>query len=129
MDVGQDMRDRVTFRRVGVGPGAKLELESVPWQRTDIPLSEGMVPLGRTYYTDRSGKLTSGIWACNAGNVEIRDNPVEEICFITKGTVRVTDAHGRSETFGPGECLALPRGFNGIWSQSEDFAKFFVLLE
>lgn len=123
------MDEHVTFRRVGVGPGAKADLKSVPWQPTDIPLSEGMVPLGRTYYTDRSGKLTSGIWTCNAGNVEIKDNPVEEICFITKGTVRITDALGRSETFGPGECVALPRGFNGVWSQSDDFAKFFVLLE
>ena len=123
------MDDRLTFRRIGVGPGGKLELENVPWQPTDIPLSEGMAPLGRTYYTDKSGKLTSGMWICNAGNVEIRDNPVEEICFVTKGTVRITDTQGRSETFGPGECVALPRGFNGIWSQSDDFAKFFVLLE
>jgi Predicted enzyme of the cupin superfamily len=119
----------MTFRRVGVSPGAKPELESVPWQDTDVPVSEGMVPLGHTYYTDRSGRVTSGIWACNAGNVEIRNNPVEEICFVTKGTVKVTDSYGRSETFGPGECLALPRGFNGIWSQSDDFAKFYVLVE
>ena len=125
----QNMDDRLTFRRIGVGPGGKLELESVPWQPTDIPLSEGMIPLGRTYYTDRSGRLTSGIWVCNAGIVEIRDNPVEEICFVTKGTVRVTDTQGRSETFGPGECVVLPRGFNGIWSQSDDYTKFFVLLE
>jgi len=122
------MDDCVTFHRVGIGPGGKLELGSAPWQPTDVPLSEGMVPLGRTYYTDRSGKITAGIWACNAGNVEIRDNPVEEICFVTRGTVKVTDARGCSETFGPGECLTLPRGFNGIWSQSDDFAKFFVLV-
>ncbi len=121
--------ERVTFRRVGVGPGAKPELEGVPWQPTDVPLSAGMNPLGRTYYADRTGKVTAGIWACNAGNVEIRNNPVEEICFVTRGTVKVTDSEGRSEIFGLGECFALPRGFNGLWSQSDDFAKFFVLVE
>jgi uncharacterized cupin superfamily protein len=88
-----------------------------------------MLPLGRTYYTDQSGKIASGIWTCDAGNVEIRNNPIEEICFVTRGTVKVTDSSGRSEIFGPGECLVLPRGFNGIWSQSNGFAKFFVLVE
>ena len=125
----QAMNDCVTFRRVGASPGGKLDLQTVQWQPTDIPLSEGMIPLGQTYYTDRTGRVTSGIWACNAGNVEIKNNPVEEICFVTRGTVNVTDSRGRSETFGPGECLALPRGFNGTWSQSDDFAKFYVIVE
>ena len=123
------MDDHITFRRVGATPGSRAELSTVPWQPTDTPVSEGMVPLGQIYYTDQSGKVTSGIWACNAGSVEIKNNPVEEICFVIGGTVKVTDARGHSETFGSGECFVLPRGFSGIWSQSNDFAKFFVTVE
>jgi uncharacterized cupin superfamily protein len=123
------MDESVTFRRVGSTPGSKPELAPAPWESTDLPLSEGMIPLGQTYYTDRSGRIGAGIWACNAGNVEIRDNAVEEICFVIRGTVKVTDPRGRSETFGTGECLVLPRGFSGIWSQSDDFAKFYVVVE
>jgi len=50
----QNMDDRLTFRRIGVGPGGKLELESVPWQPTDIPLSEGMIPLGKCVFRFRN---------------------------------------------------------------------------
>src|SRR5262245_33643198 len=106
------MDDCVTFRRVGSIPGSRPELATVPWQSTDIPISEGMVPLGQVYYTDRSGKVTSGIWTCNAGSVEIKTNPVEEICFVICGTVKITDLRGNSETFGSGECFVLPRGFS-----------------
>jgi uncharacterized cupin superfamily protein len=123
------MKQHITFHRVGAGPGRKPELVAVPWQPTDVPLSDGMNPTGCQFYANPSGKIASGIWACNAGNVEIKDNPVEEICFITQGTVKVTDSRGRSETFGVGECLVLPRGFNGLWSQSDSFAKFYVIID
>jgi uncharacterized protein len=119
----------LTFRRVGATPGARPDLAPVSWQASDTPLSQGMNPLGRSWYTDGSGRIDSGIWACNAGTVAIKENPVEEICFVIRGTVKVTDAAGRSESFGAGECLALPRGFTGTWSQSDDFAKFYVIVE
>jgi uncharacterized protein len=123
------MADHVTFHRVGVGPGGKPELVAVPWLPTDLPLSSGMSPTGREYYSDPSGKIASGVWACNAGKLEIRDNPIAEICFIIQGTVKITDARGLSETFGPGECVVVPRGFNGLWSQSDGFSKFYVTVE
>jgi uncharacterized protein len=123
------MTEQITFHRVGAAPGRKPELVAVPWQATDIPRSDGMTPIGCQYYADASGRVSSGIWACNAGNVEIKDNPVEEVCFVLQGTVKVTDHRGRSETFGPGECLVLPRGFNGLWSQSDGFQKFYAVVE
>ncbi len=123
------MKEAVTFRRSGPRPGAKADLASIGWQPTDTPLSQGMAPEACNYYTDTSGKVNSGIWACDAGNVQIKDNAVEEICFVIAGTVKVTDSSGHSETFGAGECLVLPRGFNGIWSQSHGFKKFYVVVE
>ena len=115
-----------SFRRIGSKPGARPDLVDTGWRPTSLPKSQGMVPKGRNYYSDRSGKLRAGVWACNAGTIEIRDNPVEEVCFVASGTVRITDGTGRSETFGTGECLALPRGFSGLWAQSDDFALIYV---
>jgi uncharacterized cupin superfamily protein len=123
------MEPHITFHRIGAGPGRRAELATVPWQKSDQPLSAGMSPTGRQYYASANGRIVAGIWACTAGNVEITDNPTEEICFIIRGTVKIMDVRGRSEIFGPGECLVLPRGFNGLWSQSDDFAKFHVVVE
>jgi uncharacterized cupin superfamily protein len=118
-----------SFRRIGSPPGARPMLADSGWRPTRVPKSQGMTPQSRDYYKDRSGKVRSGVWACNAGTIEIRDNPAEEVCFVVSGTVRVTDCTGRSETFGTGECLALPRGFSGLWAQSDDFAIVYVAVE
>jgi uncharacterized protein len=123
------MAEDVSFCRVGVTPGRKPELRSAQWHTSDVPLSEGMAPLEHVYYSNEGDGISAGIWACDAGNIEIRCNPVEEVCFVIRGTVKVTDLLGHSETFGAGECLVLPRGFSGIWSQSDDFTKFFVSIK
>jgi uncharacterized cupin superfamily protein len=48
---------------------------------------------------------------------------------VVEGSVSVTDADGRTETFGTGEGFLLPRGFKGLWSNSDDFAKLFVAIK
>jgi hypothetical protein len=42
--------------------------------------------------------------------------------------LRLTDRQDRSEVFGTGERLVIPRGFRGVWSQSDDFAMTGVLI-
>jgi hypothetical protein len=54
--------------------------------------------------------------------VEIQGHPVDEACFVIRGSVILTDSDGRSGTFKAGEGFLLPRGFRGIWSQSDGFA-------
>lgn len=118
-----------SFRRIGTPPGAPADLPRAGWRPGSIPRSQGMAPEGREYYRDRSGKVAAGQWRCSSGTVEIRDNPAEKVCVVVSGTVRITDAAGRSETFGSGECLVLPRGFSGIWAQSDDFEIFYIAVD
>ena len=118
-------RSGSTFVRIGPGPGDD-RLAPWPWNANDVLLTEGMTPTGIKTY-DKQG-ITLGTWACNAGSVDIQGHPVDEACFVTKGTVILTDESGRSETFGPGDGFLLPRGFRGTWSQSDGFAKLFVAI-
>ncbi len=115
-----------SFVRIGPAPGSESGLAPWPWNANDVLLATGMTPVGAKSFEGRG--LILGAWACNKGAVDIQGHPVDEACFITRGSVTVTDSEGRSETFGAGEGFLLPRGFKGTWSQSEDFAKLFVAI-
>jgi uncharacterized cupin superfamily protein len=121
------MSNMLTCRRIGGTPGQPGELSPWPWNPGDRLLTEGTKPLGRKDF--EGDGIISGIWTCNAGAVEIRGHPVNEICFVVRGSVTVTDEGGRAETFKAGEGFLLPRGFGGQWSNSDDFAKLFVAVE
>ena len=120
------MPESMSFVRIGPTPGNETGLAPWPWNPNDVLLTEGMTPVGAKGYEDRG--LTLGTWACNEGAVEILGHPVDEACFVIRGSVTLTDSDGRSETFKTGEGFLLPRGFRGTWSQSDGFAKLFVAI-
>ena len=117
-----------TFFRVGEMRGSRTRMLPARWPEYATPLSGGMSPRHQQFYSDDAGRLECGIWECDAGSVELHDCAVDRVCFILRGTLRLTDSRKRSEAFGVGECLMIPRGFNGIWSQSDDFAMTYVLI-
>jgi uncharacterized protein len=119
----------MTFIRIGEMPGSRRHMLPAPWPKGAVPLSDGMNPFRREFYSDGTGRLKCGIWECNAGSVELRDYAADRVCFILRGTLRLTDRQNHSEVFGAGECLVIPRGFNGVWSQSDDFAMTYVLID
>jgi uncharacterized cupin superfamily protein len=120
------MAQPLSFVRIGAAPGSDAELPPWPWNDADVLLAEGMKPVGAKFYDERG--LTLGTWACNEGAVEIQGHAVDEACFVVRGSVTVTDVEGRSETFSTGEAFLLPRGFRGVWSQSDNFMKLFVAI-
>src|SRR5262249_43388179 len=103
------MDGKSSFRRVGEIPGTRSTLVPVSWLPGRRPLSDGMMPCGREYYRDQTERLSSGLWQCDAGTVEIEDNPNERLYFIVHGVLRITDAAGCSESFGTGECVVIPK--------------------
>jgi uncharacterized cupin superfamily protein len=118
----------MTFLRVGEKPGARAQMIPAQWPKSATPLSGGMNPLYREFYSDGAGRLKCGIWECGAGSIELCDSPADRVCFVLRGSLRLTDNRKYSETFGAGECLVIPRGFNGVWSQSDDFAMTYALI-
>jgi uncharacterized cupin superfamily protein len=120
------MTESPSFVRIGGKHGSEEELAPWPWNANDVLLAEDMRPVGARSYEGRG--LTLGTWACNRGAVEIRGHAVDEACFVVRGSVTLTDSEGRSETFAAGDAFLLPRGFRGVWSQSDDFRKLFVAI-
>ena len=90
----------------------------------------GSVPVQhvRNLYSDTTGRFFSGVWRSTVGawRVAYTEN---ELCVITEGRVRLSDDHGRSWTFGPGDCFVVPAGFQGLWEVLEAERKFYAIYE
>lgn len=85
--------------------------------------------IGHNYFTDRTGQLTAGVWECTPCTTEIDSYPVDEFCYILRGTVVLTDGDGRSETFGSGDSFVIPRGLKCTWHMPETTRKYYVIFD
>lgn len=91
---------------------------------SDTAVAGASKPMAHTAFVDMAGQFTAGVWACDAGTLEIRNLAVNEACYLIEGTVVITDEHGQSETFHAGEGFVLPRGFSGIWHMPVAIRKY-----
>jgi uncharacterized cupin superfamily protein len=76
---------------------------------------------------DNVVKVRAAVYEGSAYSEKVEDYPYDEIMFITSGVATITNEDGTVEEFGPGECVFMPMGFNGIWKQSDNLKKFAML--
>lgn len=89
-------------------------------------------PLRTTWnhFTNSSGDMDAGIWACETGAWRIAFAPGKDEFFcIISGRIRITDDVGQAHEFGPGEAAVIPAGFSGTFEVLEPVRKHFVVLE
>ena len=109
-------------------PGDDLgELEHWPF---DNPLSDYLIKKGSP---KASGRLDAGgpghdfrlgIWRCTVGAMECTELG-DELQTILSGRVRLVQANGSSETYGPGDSFFTNQGDRVIWDVIEDVTKVF----
>jgi uncharacterized cupin superfamily protein len=112
----------------------KLDEASAPEEMLEIDparLAHGApapVQAVRNGFTDATGRFFGGIWRSSIGawHVAYTEN---ELCVLTEGRIRVSDDHGRSWTFGAGDCFVIPAGFQGLWEVLEPARKFYAIFE
>lgn len=75
-----------------------------------------------------SRSLESGVWEATAATWREDDYPVEEVCVMLAGQLRLTDADGAAHDLRPGDAFHLPKGWSGTWEVVEDMRKFYVVL-
>jgi len=83
---------------------------------------------GHLFFTNATGNVNVGVWACSPCTEWVRDYPYDQCCFVLEGSLTITDEKGHAETFGPGDAFVIPRGFNGLWSMTEPYKNFFVAI-
>ncbi|MBY5986567.1 cupin domain-containing protein [Roseovarius atlanticus] len=81
----------------------------------------------RHFERPESGAL-AGIWEAEP-HLERVDCDYDELCHLLAGRVRLTDADGVSQEFGPGDSFVVAAGFAGTWENLTPVRKVFFILQ
>ncbi|RIX48386.1 MAG: DUF861 domain-containing protein [Rhodocyclales bacterium GT-UBC] len=98
--------------------------------RPDRLVSGNPLRTTQEYFLAPAGDLSAGIWACEPGawNIAFAPGKDEFFCVI-EGRIRISDMHGNSSEFGPGEAGVIPAGFTGCFEVLQAVRKHYVVLE
>jgi len=69
------------------------------------------------------------VWEATRYRERIDGYPIDELMLILEGSVIITDADGVKETFSPGDAFVMPKGFKGMWENTETVRKYYMILE
>jgi len=83
------------------------------------PDSGDLVARGYEYFYSEDEKLGIGVWESKPGKMTYDDLEYDELMVVLDGSLVMTDEHGVTEIFGPGEGLVLPKGWSGTLAVPE----------
>jgi len=101
----------------------------------DHPRAERLVrgnPLRSTWnhYSNASGEVYAGIWACEPGAWRIEMGEREdEFFFVTRGRCRLHDEQGAVVDCAAGQSLVIPAGFRGVFEVIEAMEKHYMIVD
>jgi uncharacterized cupin superfamily protein len=79
------------------------------------------------FMTSEKGNFLAGVWTCTPGTMKLTDYPFNEMAVIIEGRIIVTEEDsGTVQEFGPGESLAIRKGFRGSWTMPGPVLKRFA---
>ena len=82
--------------------------------------------INSAFATDDESVL-SGVWECAPSREVIDSYPVHEMMTVISGSLTLTHADGRSETFTAGDTFFIAKGTKLIWEITETFRKFYMI--
>jgi len=88
--------------------------------------SDNHTELNHTFFATADESVLSGVWECAPCKEEIESYPVHEMMSVISGSVTVTNADGRFETFTSGDVFFIPKGTKCIWEITETLRKFYM---
>ncbi len=107
------------------GPEGGLETwEQIP---ADALTAGEPVQTGHNYFTDETGTLTTGVWACTPMTTRMAPYDVNEYMLVLEGSVTMIHEDGTEKTIRAGESFVVPKGTPCVWKQTGDIRKFYVI--
>jgi len=82
-----------------------------------------------TFFETADGSITSGVWECAPILVEIDAYSVNELMTVLSGSLNLTDAQGRKETFTAGDTFLVPKGAKVTLEITETLRKFYMIVK
>lgn len=82
------------------------------------------------HFTNDSGEVYAGVWACEVGawRIEMGDRE-DEFFFVIEGRCRLTADSGDTVEIGPGESVVIPAGFHGTFAVLEPMKKHYMIVD
>ncbi len=101
-------------------------------QPSDMTPAEAFVgddhtELNHTFFASGDESILSGVWECAPCKEEIDSYPVHEMMTVISGSVTLTHADGRAETFTSGDVFFIPKGTPCTWEITETLRKFYMI--
>ncbi|WP_299356515.1 cupin domain-containing protein [uncultured Shimia sp.] len=79
------------------------------------------------HFTNPTKGAIAGVWEAES-HLERCQCDYDELCHILEGRVRLTDADGVCQEFGPGDSFVIAAGFSGTWENLTPVRKVFFVL-
>ncbi len=79
------------------------------------------------FFEAADGSITSGVWECAPILVEIDSYSSNELMMILSGSLNVTDATGKKETFVAGDTFLIPKGAKVTLEITKTLRKFYMI--
>lgn len=81
-----------------------------------------------TFFATTDESVLSGVWECAPCKEEIASYPVHEMMTVISGSVTLTNADGRAETFTAGDTFFVAKGTKCTWHITETLRKFYMIV-
>jgi uncharacterized cupin superfamily protein len=82
-----------------------------------------------SFYQTDDASILSGVWECAPCREEIESYPAHEMMTVISGSVTLTDADGKTETFTSGDTFFVAKGTKCTWHITEKLRKFYMIAE
>jgi uncharacterized cupin superfamily protein len=93
----------------------------------DIKILEGTpAQSGRVDFGSLEGPIVGGVWECTPGKFEF-NYTADEMATVLDGEVRITDASGTTNTYGPGDTFHIAKGEKTNWEVVRPLRKCFFI--
>ncbi len=83
--------------------------------------------VNHAYFTAEDESVLVGTWESAPCKEEIAAYPANEMMSVISGSVTVTGADGRSETYTQGDVFFIGKGTACIWEITQTLRKFYMI--
>ncbi|MBX7158245.1 MAG: cupin domain-containing protein [Verrucomicrobiae bacterium] len=110
---------KLAITRINSNGPEGIGLQDINSESKEIAVAGEKFETGYNYFIDDSGQFTAGVWECTPCTLLMDNYPVDEVCYLLSGIVKISDREGNTEIFHSGDCFAIPKGFYGTWENVE----------
>jgi uncharacterized cupin superfamily protein len=114
------------FRLLPVGD-PKVDMQPSDFTSPETFTTDDHREVNHFFYQAADESILCGVWESAPCKEEIESYPVHEMMTVISGSLTVTNAEGKTETFTSGDSLFIPKGAKITWHIRETLQKYYMI--